>query len=60
MDHRLGVLYVQVGYVVADLDGVAVALLTVEMVARASVLLLVPLQLHHLHLVVVVVAMLAA
>ena len=60
MDHRLGVLYVQVGYVVADLDGVAVPLITVEMVARASVLLVVvPLQLHLLHLVVVV-AMLAA
>ena len=62
MDHRLGVLYVQVGYVVADLDGVAVPLSTVEVVARASVLLVVPLQLqlYPLHLVVVVVAMLAA
>ena len=61
MEHRLGVQYVQMGYVVANLDGVATQMITVEMVAKASVLLVVPLQLHLLLLLVVAAAaMLAA
>ena len=61
MEDKLGVLCVRTTYVVASLDGVATHLSTVETLARASVLLVVvPQQLHLLHLVVVVVAMLAA
>ena len=38
MEHREAVLYVQMGYVVANMDGVAPHLITVEMVAKASAL----------------------
>ena len=47
------------GYVVANLDGVATQMITVEMVAKASFLLVVPLQLHLLLLLVVAVAAVA-
>jgi hypothetical protein len=56
VEARPGVLYVQMGYVVANMDGVATQLCTVELVVRASVLVEEPLQPHLLLLLVVMLA----
>jgi hypothetical protein len=56
VEARPGVLYVQMGYVVANMDGVATQLCTVELVVRASVLVEETLQPHLLLLLVVMLA----